>query len=115
MARLPDDARATQKAPRATRGKLKRGFCQPIPWRARRQPLDAVEGVSKPSRALATIDPDQGPIFCLTELELMKKGQWSSTKAMENYLHGADEGKRLKRFDAGSRRVALFRRPIAPI
>ena len=31
----------------------------------------------------------------LTELELMKKGQWSSTKAMGNYLHGTDEGKRL--------------------
>jgi hypothetical protein len=29
----------------------------------------------------------------LTELELMKKGQWSSTKAMRNYLHGNDEGK----------------------
>ena len=24
----------------------------------------------------------------------MKKGQWSSTKAMGNYLHGDDEGKR---------------------
>jgi hypothetical protein len=31
----------------------------------------------------------------LTELELMKKGQWSSTKAMGNYLHGNDEGKRV--------------------
>jgi hypothetical protein len=30
----------------------------------------------------------------LTELELMKKGQWSSTKAMGNYLHGNDAGKR---------------------
>jgi hypothetical protein len=29
----------------------------------------------------------------LTELELMKKGQWSLTKAMGNYLHGNDEGK----------------------
>jgi hypothetical protein len=29
-----------------------------------------------------------------TELELMKKGQWSSTKAMGNYLHGNDAGKR---------------------
>ena len=24
----------------------------------------------------------------------MKKGQWSSTKAMGNYLHGNDAGKR---------------------
>ncbi len=23
--------------------------------------------------------------------ELMHKGQWSSTKAMKNYLHGSDE------------------------
>ena len=29
----------------------------------------------------------------LTELELMKKGQWSSPKAMVKYLHGDDEGK----------------------
>ncbi|WP_181769324.1 MULTISPECIES: hypothetical protein [Bradyrhizobium] len=29
----------------------------------------------------------------LTELELMKKGQWSSTRAMVNYLHGDDEAK----------------------
>jgi len=30
----------------------------------------------------------------LTGLELMKKGQWSSTTAMGNYLHGNDAGKR---------------------
>ncbi|MCK1511247.1 hypothetical protein IVB22_01405 [Bradyrhizobium sp. 190] len=30
----------------------------------------------------------------LTEFELMKKGQWSSTRAMGNYLHGNDAGKR---------------------
>ena len=39
----------------------------------------------------ATKSMDSG----LTELELMKKGQWSSTKAMGNYLHGNDEGKRM--------------------
>lgn len=27
----------------------------------------------------------------LTEAELMHKGQWSSTRAMKNYLHGSDE------------------------
>jgi hypothetical protein len=31
----------------------------------------------------------------LTELELMKKGQWSSTKAMGHYIHGNDEGKQV--------------------
>jgi hypothetical protein len=44
----------------------------------------------------------------LTELELMKKGQWSSTKAMGNYLHGNDEGKRgaqLKRIARRGRSV----------
>jgi len=44
----------------------------------------------------------------LTELELMKKGQWSSTKAMGNYLHGNDAGKRkaqLKRIAKRSTRV----------
>jgi hypothetical protein len=28
----------------------------------------------------------------LTELQLMEKGQWSSTAAMDNYLHDDDEG-----------------------
>ena len=44
----------------------------------------------------------------LTELELMKKGQWSSTKAMGNYLHSNDAGKRkvqLKRIAKRSTRV----------
>ena len=44
----------------------------------------------------------------LTELELMKKGQWSSTKAMGNYLHGNDAGKRkaqLKRIAKRGTRV----------
>ena len=27
------------------------------------------------------------------ELQLMKKGQWSSTKAMGDYLHGNDDAK----------------------
>ena len=29
----------------------------------------------------------------LTETQLMKKGQWSSTKAMAHYLHHDDEAK----------------------
>jgi len=44
----------------------------------------------------------------LTELELMKKGQWLSTKAMANYLHGNDEGKRavqLKRITKRGKRA----------
>jgi hypothetical protein len=44
----------------------------------------------------------------LTELELMKKGQWSSTKAMGNYLHSNDAGKRkiqLKRIAKRGTRV----------
>ena len=47
----------------------------------------------------------------LTELELMKKGQWSSTKAMGNYLHGNDAGKRktqLKRIAKRGTRVWIF-------
>jgi hypothetical protein len=31
----------------------------------------------------------------MTELELMKKGQWSSPKAMVKYLHGNDAGKQI--------------------
>ena len=30
----------------------------------------------------------------IIDAALMKKGQWSSTKAMGNYLHGNDAGKR---------------------
>ena len=43
----------------------------------------------------------------LTELELMKKGQWSSTKAMVNYVHNDDEAKQetqLKRIKLRARR-----------
>ena len=36
----------------------------------------------------------------LTELELMKKGQWSSPKAMVKYLHGDDEGKQMAQLNA---------------
>jgi hypothetical protein len=44
----------------------------------------------------------------LTELELTKKGQWSSTRAMGNYLHSNDAGKRnvqLKRIAKRGTRV----------
>ncbi len=44
----------------------------------------------------------------LTELELMKKGQWSSTKAMGNYLHANDEAKQqtqLKRIKKRGKRA----------
>jgi hypothetical protein len=43
----------------------------------------------------------------LTELELMKKGQWSSTKAMVHYVHGDDEAKQetqLKRIKRRAKR-----------
>jgi hypothetical protein len=46
----------------------------------------------------------------LTEVQLMKKGQWSSTKAMPRYLHDDDDAKRdaqLKRI----RRHAKARNP----
>ena len=37
----------------------------------------------------------------LTTLQLMEKGQWSSVKAMANYLHDDDEGKQ----DAQMKRI----------
>jgi hypothetical protein len=37
----------------------------------------------------------------LTETQLMKKGQWSSTKAMVNYLHDDEEAKQ----DAQMKRI----------
>ena len=43
----------------------------------------------------------------LTETQLMKKGQWSSTKAMPRYLHDDDEAKR----DAQIKRIKRRAKP----
>ena len=49
----------------------------------------------------------------LTELELMKKDQWSSPKAMVKYLHDDDEGKqvaqlkRIKKHEKSARSITL--------
>jgi hypothetical protein len=45
----------------------------------------------------------------LTTAELMHKGQWSSTKAMKNYLHGSDE----LRQQAQAKRIARRARNAA--
>ena len=37
--------------------------------------------------------PAEASTSGLTETQLMKKGQWSSTKAMAHYLHHDDEAK----------------------
>jgi hypothetical protein len=42
----------------------------------------------------------------LTETQLMKKGQWSSTKAMAHYLHHDDEAKQ----DAQMKRIKRRKR-----
>jgi hypothetical protein len=45
--------------------------------------------------------PTEASTSGLTETQLMKKGQWSSTKAMAHYLHRGDEAKH----DAQTKRV----------
>jgi hypothetical protein len=45
----------------------------------------------------------------LTELGLMKKDQWSSTKPIARHLHGIDEGKRKAQLKRITRRTKKAR------
>jgi hypothetical protein len=111
------------KAKRATGGLMLRRDGSARPWAGKGEMLTQVErnarkiidaaGLPKEltftsfgRHGGATESKDSG----LTELQLKEKGQWSSTKAMGNYLHGNDEAKRdaqLKRIQRRAKREHL--------
>jgi hypothetical protein len=75
-----------------------------MPWSGKGEMLTQVERISKktilgprPELTFTSFGRHGGATESkssgLTELQLMEKGQWSSTAAMGNYLHDDDEGK----------------------
>jgi hypothetical protein len=94
------------KALRPTGGLMMRRDGTGRPWVGREEQLTQVERKSREIIDAAGLPKEltftsfgrhggatESMTSGLTELELMKKGQWSSPKAMVKYLHGDDEGK----------------------
>jgi hypothetical protein len=94
------------KALRPTGGLMLRRDGSGLPWSGKGEMLTQVERISKKIILAAGLRPEltftsfgrhggatESKSSGLTELELMEKGQWSSTAAMGNYLHDDDEGK----------------------
>lgn len=94
------------KALRPTGGLMLRRDGSALPWAGKGEMLTQVERISKKIIIAAGLRPEltftsfgrhggttEASTSGLTETQLMKKGQWSSTKAMAHYLHHDDEAK----------------------
>jgi hypothetical protein len=94
------------KALRPTGGLMLRRDGSGLPWGGKGEMLTQVERISKKIILAAGLRPEltftsfgrhggttEASTSGLTETQLMKKGQWSSTKAMAHYLHHDDEAK----------------------
>jgi hypothetical protein len=94
------------KALRPTGGLMLRRDGSGLPWGGKGEMLTQVERISKKIIIAAGLRPEltftsfgrhggttEASTSGLTETQLMKKGQWSSTKAMAHYLHHDDEAK----------------------
>jgi hypothetical protein len=94
------------KALRPTGGLMLRRDGTGKPWSGKNEMLTQVERISKKIILTAGLRPEltftsfgrhggatEAKSSGLTELQLMDKGQWSSTAAMTNYLHDDDAGK----------------------
>jgi hypothetical protein len=108
------------KALRPTGGLMLRRDSSGRPWETKGEMLTQVERKSREIIDAAGLPKEltftsfgrhggatESAASGLTELELMKKGQWSSTKAMVNYVHGNDEAKQdtqLKRIKRRAKR-----------
>ena len=95
------------KALRPTGGLMLRRDGTGRPWAGKGEMLTQVERITKKIILAAGLRPaltftsfgrhggaTESSTSGLTETQLMKKGQWSSTKAMPRYLHDDDEAKR---------------------
>lgn len=102
------------KALGPTDGLMLRRDGSSLPWSGKGEMLTQVERISKKIILAAGLRPEltftsfgrhggttEASTSGLTETQLMKNGQWSSTKAMAHYLHHDDEAKR----DAQIRRI----------
>jgi hypothetical protein len=94
------------KVLRPTGGLMLRRDGSALPWSGKGEMLTQVERISKKIILAAGLRPEltftsfgrhggttEASTSGLTETQLMKKGQWSSTKAMAHYLHHDDEAK----------------------
>ncbi|WP_235884631.1 hypothetical protein [Bradyrhizobium frederickii] len=94
------------KALRPTGGLMLRRDGSSLPWSGKGEMLTQVERISKKVILAAGLRAEltftsfgrhggttEASTFGLTETQLMKKGQWSSTKAMAHYHHHDDEAK----------------------
>jgi hypothetical protein len=94
------------KALRPTGGLMLRRDGSALPWAGKGEMLTQVERISKKIIIAAGLRPEltftsfgrhggttEASTSGLTEMQLMKNGQWSSTKAMAHYLHHDDEAK----------------------
>ncbi|WP_229169874.1 hypothetical protein [Bradyrhizobium altum] len=94
------------KALLPTGGLMLRRDGSSLPWSGKGEMLTQVERISKKIILAAGLRPEltftsfgrhggttEASASGLTETQLMKKGQWSSTKAMTHYLHHDDEAK----------------------
>ncbi len=92
------------KALRPTGGLMLRRDGSGLPWSGKGEILTQVERISKRIILAAGLRPEltftsfgrhggttEASTSGLTETQLMKKGQWSSTKAMAHYLHHDDD------------------------
>jgi len=102
------------KALRPTGGLMLHRDGSGLPWSGKGEILTQVERISKKIILAAGLRPEltftsfgrhggttEASTSGLTETQLMKKGQWSSTKAMAHYLHHDDEAKQ----DAQMKRI----------
>jgi hypothetical protein len=91
---------------RPTGGLMLRRDGSSLPWFGKGESLTQVQRISKKIILAAGLRPEltftsfgrhggatESKSSGLTTLQLMEKGQWSSVKAMANYLHDDDEGK----------------------
>ena len=99
---------------RPTGGLMLRRDGSSLPWFGKGEILTQVQRISKKIILAAGLRPEltftsfgrhggatESKSSGLTTLQLMEKGQWSSVKAMANYLHDDDEGKQ----DAQMKRI----------
>ena len=107
------------KALRPTGGLMLRRDANGRPWAGKGEMLTQVERVTKKIILAAGLPPEltftsfgrhggttESGASGLTELQLMKKGQWSSTKAKPRYVHQDDEIKQ----DAQLKRIRRRRK-----
>jgi hypothetical protein len=107
---------------RPTGGLMLRRDGSSLPWFGKGEMLTQVQRVTKKIILAAGLRPEltftsfgrhggttEASTSGLTETQLMKKGQWSSTAAMAHYLHDDDEASHIRkpRVPHGNFRIEL--------